>query len=219
MDLTSLTSTIITLDGLAASGKSSVAKGIAVTLNIPFISSGLVYRLVAFTALETNTQATSQTALLEMLNTQELRFEARVSGNSVYLNNTEVTNQCHSSRVDILVSVVAQHPEIRAWVNNKIRLLEPPFVAEGRDMGTNVFPNASIKIFLTASSLVRAKRRVTERNKTLIEIQTSIETRDAMDAINSIPAVDAKQLDSSHLNLEQTVQLALEFIKTKLDAS
>jgi CMP/dCMP kinase len=213
VDLTSLTSTIITLDGLAASGKSSVAKGIATTLNIPFISSGLLYRLVAFTALETNTEATSQTALLEMLNTQELRFEAQVSGNSVYLNNTEVTNQCHSSRVDTLVSAVAQHPEIRAWVNSKIRLLEPPFVAEGRDMGTNVFPNASIKIFLTASSLVRAKRRVTERNKTLEEIQTSIENRDMMDAINSTPASDAVVLDSSNLNLEQTIAKALEYIQ------
>ncbi len=209
-------STIITLDGLAASGKSSVAKGIALALGVPFISSGLLYRLVALAALETNTDAMRQAALLEMLQKHDLRFEARAEGNAVFLNQTDVTALCHSSKVDALVSVVAQHSQIRLWVNTHIRLLEPPFVAEGRDMGTNVFPDAAVKIFLTASSLVRAKRRVSERSRSLAEVQASIETRDAMDAINSAPAQDAILLDSSQLSLEQTVQQALIIIQRKL---
>jgi CMP/dCMP kinase len=209
-------STIITLDGLAASGKSSVAKGLALALGVPFISSGLLYRLVALAALETNTDASAEAALLEMLQKHDLRFEARVDGNAVFFNQTDVTDQCHSSKVDALVSVVAQHPQIRTWVNTHIRLLEPPFVAEGRDMGTNVFPSASVKIFLTASSLVRAKRRVSERSRSLAEVQASIETRDAMDAINSAPAQDAILLDSSDLSLEQTIEQALTLIKNKL---
>ena len=209
-------STIITLDGLAASGKSSVAKGLALALGVPFISSGLLYRLVALAALETQTDATTEVALLEMLNQHDLQFVANVLGNAVFLNHTDVTTLCHSSKVDALVSVVAQHPQIRLWVNTHIRLLEPPFVAEGRDMGTNVFPNATVKFFLTASSLVRAKRRVSERSRSLAEVQASIETRDAMDAINSAPASDAILIDSSNLNLEQTIEKALTLIKNKL---
>jgi CMP/dCMP kinase len=209
-------SPIITLDGLAASGKSSVAKGMALVLGMPFISSGLLYRLVALAALETQTEATAEAALLEMLSSNQLRFEANVGGNAVFLNHTDVTALCHSSKVDALVSVIAQHPQIRVWVNTQIQKLEPPFVAEGRDMGTNVFPNAAVKIFLTASSLVRAKRRVTERSRSLAEVQASLETRDAMDAINSAPATDATILDSSDLSLEQTVQQALKFIQDKL---
>lgn len=208
--------TIITLDGLAASGKSSVAKGLALALAVPFISSGLLYRLVALASLETQTDATSQAALLEMLSKHDLRFEAHVDGNTVFLNNTDVTARCHSSQVDALVSVVAQHSQIRLWVNTRIRLISAPFVAEGRDMGTNVFPDAPVKIFLTASSLVRAKRRVSERSRPLAEIQASIETRDTMDAINSTPALDAILLDSSDLSLEQTVKKALQIIQTKL---
>jgi CMP/dCMP kinase len=210
-------STIITLDGLAASGKSSIAKSLAEALNVPFISSGLLYRLVALTALLTQTDATAEAALLEMLSRNDLRFETRVTGNAVFLNNTDVTTQCHSSRVDALVSLIAQHPQIRVWVNTQIQKLEPPFVAEGRDMGTNVFPNAEVKIFLTASSLVRAKRRVAERSRSLAEIQASIETRDANDAINSAPATDAIILDSSELSLEQTVQQALQVIEDTLN--
>jgi CMP/dCMP kinase len=209
-------STIITLDGLAASGKSSVAKGLALALNVPFISSGLLYRLVALVALETQTDATSEPALLEMLQKHDLEFVAHVTGNAVFFNQIDVTALCHSSKVDALVSVVAQHPQIRLWVNTRIRLLKPPFVAEGRDMGTNVFPDAPVKFFLTASSLVRAKRRVSERSRTLAEVQASIETRDAMDASNSAPATDAILVDSSELSLEQTVEQALILIKNKL---
>ncbi len=207
---------VITLDGLAASGKSSVATGMATALNVPFISSGLLYRLVTYAAIHSHTDVHSQDALLAMLEGNQLRFEAKTTGNVVYLNQVNVTAECFSSEVDAQVSVIAQHPQIRTWVNQHIRQLEPPFVAEGRDMGTNVFPDASVKIFLTASSLVRAKRRVAERDQNLAEIQKGIEARDAMDANNSAPALDAMLLDSSELNLEQTVEQTLEFIKTKL---
>jgi CMP/dCMP kinase len=205
---------IITLDGLAASGKSSVAKGIAAALDVPFLSSGLLYRLVTLAALETNTNSTDQTALLEMLAHNQLEFEARVAGNVALWNGTDVTQRCHSSRVDVAVSVVAQHPKVRAWVNAKLRGIHPPFVAEGRDMGSVVFPNAHAKIFLTASSQVRAERRVSERSSSLAEVKAAIEARDAQDAVNSAPAQNALMLDSSHLSLEETVQQALSRIKS-----
>jgi CMP/dCMP kinase len=203
---------VITLDGLAASGKSSVAKGIATALGVPFLSSGLLYRLITLVALETKTDIGNQTKLLEMLEQQKLEFEARVLGNVALHNGEDVTQHCHSSRVDKAVSVVAQHPGVRAWVNAKLKGLKPPFVAEGRDMGSVVFPDAQAKIFLTASSQVRAERRVSERSSSLEEVKAAIEARDAQDAINSAPAPDALLLDSSQLGLEATVQQALEMI-------
>ncbi len=209
-------SCVITLDGLAASGKSSVAKGIASALAIPYISSGLLYRLVALAALEASTDVKLEAAVLAVIRTHELCFEARVPSNLVWLDGIDVTALCHSTRVDLAVSVVAQHPQVRAWVNTQIRLLEPPFIAEGRDMGAVVFPDAAVKLFLTASSQVRALRRVAERSRSLEEVQKSIEARDAMDAINTQPAKDAIHIDSSNLNLEQTVQHALELIRGKL---
>ena len=193
-----------------------MAYGIAAVLGVPFISSGLVYRLVTLTALENSVDITSQEMLLAMLQQHELQFEARVSGNAVFLDGAAVTSACHSSQVDAAVSSVAQHPQIRAWVNAKIRQLEPPFVAEGRDMGSTVFPDANVKIFLTASSLVRAQRRVGERRQSLSEVQASIEARDAMDAKNSQPAPDAVLLDSSLHSLEETVQQALQIIRQQL---
>jgi CMP/dCMP kinase len=204
---------IITLDGLAASGKSSVAKGIAVALGIPFLSSGLLYRLVTHVALQTQTDPTNQDRLLEMLAANTLVFEAHPAGNLAFWNGDDVTAACHSSRVDGLVSTIAQHSGVRAWVNTTLQRLEPPFVAEGRDMGSVVFPNADAKLFLTASSQVRAERRVSERSQSLEEVKTAIEARDAQDAVNSAPAKDALLLDSSRLTLQETVHQALQKIE------
>lgn len=207
---------IITLDGLAASGKSSVSKGIASALGVPFLSSGVLYRLVTLVALETNTDLSNQAALLEMLAQNTLSFAPQVSGNVAFWNGADVTAACHSSRVDAAVSTIAQHPQVRGWVNKQLQNLNPPFVAEGRDMGSVVFPNAEVKIFLSASSQIRAARRVSERSQSLEAIKAAIEARDAQDAINSAPAKDALLLDSSQLDLEQTVQAALVMIEDSL---
>ncbi|MFN3266188.1 MAG: (d)CMP kinase [Deinococcales bacterium] len=207
---------VITLDGLAASGKSSVSKGIASALGVPFLSSGLLYRLITLVALETQTDIKNQAALLEMLQQNSLRFEPQVSGNLAFWNQTNVTAACHSSRVDAAVSTIAQHPKVRGWVNTQLQRLNPPFIAEGRDMGSVVFPNADVKIFLSASSQVRAARRVSERSQNLEAIQAAIEARDAQDAVNSAPAKDALLLDSSQLDLEQTIQVALTLIQDSL---
>ncbi len=211
--------TIITLDGLAASGKSSVACGIALALSVPYVSSGLLYRLATLCALESGTVTDDESALLEMLRQHEFGFEPRASGNVAWLDGADVTSACHSSRVDAVVSAVAQHAKVRDWVNLRIRRIAPPFVAEGRDMGAVVFPDAPIKIFLTASSRVRAERRVSERNQSLKAVQAAIELRDASDLRNTPVALDAFILDSSDLDLEQTIAAALELIASKVVVS
>ncbi len=207
---------VITIDGLAASGKSSVAKTVARLLSVPYVSSGLLYRLVTLASLEDGINPNDERALLDTLDAHELRLEPRNDGNRVYLDDRDVTDECFTAKVDAEVSRVAQHGLVRGWVNAQVRRLAPPFVAEGRDMGTAVFPHARAKIFLTASSKVRAERRVTERDGTYENIHSAIEERDEMDADNSEPAPDAARLHTDGLNLDQTVKRVLELIREQV---
>lgn len=214
---TQLSSTsVITIDGLAASGKSSVAKGIANQLGIPYVSSGLLYRAVTFAALLHQVDIHKESEILALLEQSTLKLEPKHDGNRAILNGIDITKDCHSSQVDQNVSVIALHPKVRAWVNNTIRALEKPFVAEGRDMGAVVFPDALVKLFLTASSSNRAKRRSFERPEDFLELKRMIEARDAADAINSGASPDAVVIDTEYLNLEEVIAAALGKIETAL---
>jgi cytidylate kinase len=204
---------VVTIDGLAASGKSTVARVVAARLSVPYVSSGLLYRAVTVAALEEDLDPNDENALLKMLERRDVRLEARKEGNRAWLDGREVTDAAHSSAVDAAVSAVAHHPRVRAWVNATIKRLPPPFVAEGRDMGTVAFPDASLKLYLTASPHVRAQRRAAERPEELGAIQAALEARDALDAVNSSPAPDAVLIDTSDLTLEGVVSSALERIQ------
>jgi CMP/dCMP kinase len=204
---------VITIDGLAASGKSTVARAVAARLGVPYVSSGLLYRAVTVAALGEHLDVNDEAALMELLGRRDVRLEARTEGNRAWLDAQDITDVAHSSAVDTHVSPVARHPRVRAWVNMSIKRLQPPFIAEGRDMGTVAFPDASLKLYLTASPRVRAQRRVSERSEDLEVIQTALEARDALDAVNSSPAPDAVLLDTSDLTLEGVVSSALEHIR------
>jgi CMP/dCMP kinase len=209
---------VITIDGLAASGKSSAAQGIARRLGIPYVSSGLLYRAVTFAALQSNTDITDEDGLLVMLKGSNLKLEPQNDGNRAILNGRDISAQCHSSGVDTNVSLVAHHDNVRAWVNKSIRALDKPFVAEGRDMGAVVFKDAEVKLFLTASSDNRAKRRTLERPEDFERIKHLIQVRDAADTINSSAAPDAVIIDTEHLNLEEVIAVALDAIRTALSS-
>lgn len=129
---------VITIDGLAASGKSSVARRVALALGVPYVSSGLLYRAITVAALEANLDLENEVGLLEHLQSHEIRLEPLAEGNRVWLGTREITDDAHSSEVDATVSKVARHAQVRAWVNTQIRKLPKPFVAEGRDMGAVV---------------------------------------------------------------------------------
>lgn len=207
---------IVTIDGVAASGKSSVASGVARALDIPYISSGLLYRAATLLALEDGSDLTDAAALLMLLDASELRLEPLASGNLIYLGaglERDLTTDAHTSVVDAGVSAVAQLPELREWVNARLRLLTPPFVAEGRDMGTAVFPQAQAKFFLDASPRVRAIRRVKERLEDVDAVEAALIARDAKDRRQSKPADDALNVDTSLLNLEEVIELVLSNTK------
>ena len=196
---------IITIDGVAASGKSSVSGGVARALGIPYVSSGLLYRAATLLGLEAGLDLHDAPRLLAHLRALPLRLEPLAAGNRVWEGERELTPELHQSRVDAGVSVVAAHPQLRAWVDEQLRQLPPPFVAEGRDMGTNVFPQAQAKFYLTASPRIRAERRSAERPEDVDAIEAALIERDARDAAQSAPAPDARVIDTGPLSLEGVI--------------
>lgn len=200
---------IVTIDGVAASGKSSVASGVARALGIPYVSSGLLYRAATLLALESGLPLDDPAALLAHLRGRPLRLEPLASGNRVWQGERDLTPELHSSRVDAAVSAVARLPQVRAWVDAVLRALPAPFVAEGRDMGTNVFPHADAKFYLTASPRVRAERRAQERPEDADAIEAALIERDRRDAAQSAPAPGARIIDTGPLSLEGVIGAVL----------
>ncbi|WP_337867658.1 (d)CMP kinase [Meiothermus sp.] len=200
---------IITIDGPSASGKTSVAKLVAQRLGIPYLSSGLLYRAVALICLLENVSAEEiETRLAK----HRLELQPTPTQNLVFLDGHEVSKALHSLEVDQRVSAVAVRPAIREYVNQVLRQIPPPFVVDGRDMGSTVFPQARYKFYLTANPEVRAQRRVPERGAAFDTVLAEIIRRDEADKRQSAPAKDAIILDTSHLDLDGVVQRVLEHI-------
>jgi cytidylate kinase len=201
---------IITIDGPSASGKTSVARLVAQRLGIPYISSGLLYRAVALMCLLENVSAEEIEARLAK---HRLELKPTPTQNLVFLDGHEVSEALHSLEVDQVVSAVAVRPAIREYVNQVLRQIPPPFVVDGRDMGSTVFPQARYKFYLTANPEVRAQRRVPERGAAFDTVLAEIIRRDEADKRQSAPARDAILLDTSHLDLDGVVQKVLEHIQ------
>lgn len=197
--------TIITLDGPAASGKSSVAERVAKRLGVPFVSSGLLYRAAAWVVERMGAEAADEAAVLALLEERRVRLEPSVAGDRLWVDAREVTDELHTDAVDAIVSTVARHPRVRAWVRDRLREIPGSFVIDGRDMGTVVFPNARFKFYLTAPVEVRARRRVGERSADLAAVAEAIRRRDRLDARQLVPAEDAVHIDTGPLTLDEVV--------------
>lgn len=197
---------IITIDGPSASGKTSVARLVAGRLGVPYISSGLLYRAVALICLLENASAEE---IEERLGKYRLTLTPTPTQNLVFLDGHEISEVLHSLEVDQIVSAVAARPAVREYVNQVLRQIPPPFVVDGRDMGSAVFPQARYKFYLTASPEVRAKRRAPERDATIETVLAEIVRRDQADQQQSAPARDAIVLDTSRQDLNAVVQTVL----------
>ncbi len=205
---------IVTIDGVAASGKSSVAARVARELGYPFVSSGLLYRAAARLALRENLGLGDEAALLDLLRRAAPELRPSAGGNQVWCSGRDLTPELHTAEVDAAVSRVAHFPALRAWVNAQLRGLPEPLVAEGRDMGTAVFPQAGAKFYLTASPRVRARRRLGERAGADVNaVELALRERDTRDQAQSRPAPDAQVLDTSELSLESVVERILRTVR------
>ena len=203
---------IITIDGPGASGKSSVARRIAQALEVPYVSSGLLYRGAAYQVLRYGVDPDDEEAIVRLLKEHPIRLEPDTHGNRVLADGEDLTPQLHTAAVDAVVSAVARHPRVRAYVNQRLREVPPPFVVEGRDMGTAVFPHAPYKFYLTASPEVRASRRARERADDVAAIEKMLRLRDERDAKQSKPAEDAQVIDTSELTLDQVVGAIMRYL-------
>jgi cytidylate kinase len=206
---------VITIDGPSASGKGTIAKRVAEALGYHYLESGALYRLVALLSLNRNID--SEADLARAAEAMALRFQ----GDEIILENQDVNDEIRREEVGNRASEVARMPAVRqALLKRQRAFRQPPgLVADGRDMGTVVFPDAALKIFLTASPGVRAERRY----KQLIEkgisanlraLSRDLQERDARDANRAVaplvPAPDSQVLDSSALSVEAVVEQILK---------
>jgi cytidylate kinase len=191
---------------------------VADALNVPFISSGLFYRAATFLALEAHCDLHDESALLALLKRHTVELEALTkAANRIRIDGQELTAALHTDDVDSHVSLVAIHPGLRQWVNARLREVRPPFVVEGRDMGSAVFPNADYKFYLTATTEVRAKRRMGERAAKLGEMIAALERRDQLDRKQLQPAPDAIHIDTSPFSLQQVIDTIVERVAEAQD--
>jgi len=208
---------VIAVDGPAASGKGTLAAGVAAELGWHLLDSGLLYRLVALKALEAGIPVSAEASLAAAA----LALDAAFSDRAVCLEGRDVTEAIRSEAVSAAASRVAVHPAVRAALLDRQRAFRQPpgLVADGRDMGTVVFPDARLKVFLTATPEERARRR----HKQLIEkgISSTIESllleileRDARDAGRPVaplaPAVDAVALDTTDLSIQAAIRFVVD---------
>lgn len=209
---------VITVDGPTASGKGTLASEVASRLGYHFLDSGTLYRATALAALRAGVAATDEPALAELAR----RLPVRFAGQTLLLDGEDVTQSLRDEAVGNLASKISAFPAVRASLfelQHGFRRL-PGLVADGRDMGTVIFPDARLKVFLTASAAERAERR----HKQLIskgiptniaDLRADLEARDARDKTRSIaplkPAEDARLLDNSGLSIEASVEQVLEW--------
>ena len=210
---------IIVIDGPAGSGKSSTARAVADKLKIEYIDSGALYRTAALIYIEADQDEETFFHLLDQKNIS-FRYEDRAF--RVEVDEEPVTDDIRTPRVANCVSEVAAMPEVRAYVNNLMRkaVEHGIYIAEGRDLGTAVFPDAALKFFMWADLEERAKRRFEERKErnpdlTLQEVRENIEQRDLKDSSRKTDplkkADDAIEIDTTSLTFEQQVnQICLE---------
>lgn len=209
---------VIAIDGPTASGKGTVAQRVAAALGWHYLDSGALYRLVALRALETGIDAGDAPALAELAR----RLAPRFDGERIRLDGRDVTDEIRREDVGAMASRIAVHPSLRAALLDLQKgFRRPPgLVADGRDMGTVVFPDAGLKVFLTASVEARAERRHKQlREKGLPSnitiLSQDLRARDERDSSRLTaplrPAEDARQLDSSDLSIEQVVAQILRW--------
>ena len=208
---------IIAIDGPAGAGKSTIAKKVADRLGYIYIDTGAMYRAFTYELLISSISLSDIEEITKVLEKTNIEFK----NNEIFLNNLNVTNEIRSKNVTANVSAVSAIPQVREKLVNLQRKIasENNSILDGRDIGTVVFPNAELKIFLTASVKIRALRRYNEliakdKNIDINEIEAEIEKRDKLDSSREtsplVKAADAIEIDTSNLSIDEVVNTILK---------
>ena len=211
---------VICIDGPTASGKGTVAAEVAKRLGYHFLDSGAMYRITAYAALQAGlvVDAAHETAIAQLAKSLPVRFD----GGRVYLGNEDVTDAIRTEEAGMNASRVSALPSVRTALVDLQHGFQrlPGLVADGRDMGTVIFPDAPLKVFLTASAACRAERRYKQLiskgfQANIDDLRADLEARDARDSSRSVaplkPAQDALVLDNSTLTIEQAVNQVMNW--------
>jgi cytidylate kinase len=199
---------VIAIDGPAGAGKSTVARAVADALGMTYLDSGAMYRCVALAALRAGVDPEDVEAVGRVARAVEIGF----AGGRVELDGADVSAEIRTPDVSEVASRVAANPEVReAMVERQRAMIERGrYVAEGRDIGTVVSPDARLKVFLTATNAERARRRAAESGAAVDDVMAEQEQRDSRDAEREHsplrPADDAVELDTSSLRVDEVVE-------------
>ena len=212
---------VVAIDGPAGAGKSTLARALGEELRLPYINTGVMYRSVAARALEGGLNPGDADALSRLAG--ELAFTLdEGSPRALLVDGRPVGSELTSAEVERLVSLVARHPEVRSVLRAEQRRLGAGgSVIEGRDIGTVVFPDADVKVFLRAEPDERAGRRQAERRSSDPALAEALERRDSLDARTNplVPAPDAHPVDTTGRDADEVLAEVLELVRPALDAS
>lgn len=219
---------IIAIDGPSGSGKSTVSRLLSKELDLLYLDTGAMYRAVALQAKRMDIDFNDGEKLNELCRNLDLYFKSDGESTKLYIGKEDISLAIRSPDIDMLSSRVSAIREVREAMTRLQRKIgkERRMVAEGRDMGTVVFPDAEYKFFFTASPKIRAERRYKERisrgeSISKAEVERTLRRRDLQDETRSIaplrPAKDAQLIDTTTLNPDQVVEKILMSLKKKKD--
>ena len=211
---------VIAIDGPGGAGKSTIAKAVAERLGFVYIDTGAMYRAVALWARQAGVDPADHHKLEQLAREADIQFEP--GARTVYLNGLDVTSAIRGEGIDDAASTVSKIPGVRRALVDKQRAMgaETSVVMEGRDIGTVVFPDADVKIFLDAPPEVRATRRTAERNGgDAAQIATQLAERDKRDTHRAVSplvqAPDALYIDSGPLSVPEVIEAVLKVVRER----
>ncbi|MGH9505034.1 MAG: (d)CMP kinase [Terriglobales bacterium] len=216
---------IIAIDGPAGAGKSTIASRLARKLGYVNLESGAMYRALALKAIEWDVSFDDEPALVNLAHSTRIHLEPSLGGNRVLLDGRDVSQRVREPDVTEAASRVSVHPGVRAWMVARQKEMGAGggVVMEGRDIGTQVFPAADVKIFLDADPVVREQRRLQQQNvrgAAAHAIVAELRERDRRDRTRAtsplVPASDALVLDSTKLSEDEVLQRVEELVQSKL---
>jgi CMP/dCMP kinase len=217
---------IIAIDGPAGAGKSTVARALAVRLGLAYVDSGATYRAAALKVVDSGISPADVDGVIALVNRSDVSFVARDGAWRVLLDGCDVTGLIRTPQVTEAAAQVSRVPEVRQKLIAVQReaARRSGAVMEGRDIGTVVFPDAQLKIYLVADPGERARRRLQQesdsgRDNSLAQTAEEIRLRDRLDAGRKVsplvPAADAVRIDSTHLSAEEVVQRILDLARER----
>jgi CMP/dCMP kinase len=218
---------IIAIDGPAGAGKSTIASHLARKLGYVNLETGAMYRALGLRAIESRVPLDNEQELADLARRSDISLIPTANGNRVLLNGRDVSDRIRESDVTAAASQVSVHPTVREWMVARQREMGKAggVVMEGRDIGTRVFPDADVKIFLDANEDVRAERRVrqhsleadSEQSRKIAEEMRQRDRRDTSRVASPLVAAsDAVILDSSHMTLDEVLDSVTKLVEQKL---